>query len=128
MAVRLFRVILPAADLDEAAAFYIAILGLPGERVFGGRHYFDCEGTILACVEPSGEGLELRPNLDHVYFSVDDIDEMFRRARTAGCSWLGEGVEMRVWGERSFYARDPSGNPICFVQAGTEFTGGRFVP
>lgn len=128
MAVRLFRVILPAGDLDQAAAFYAAILGWPGERVSGGRHYFDCGGTILACVDPRSERLELRPNVEHVYFSVDDIEETFRRATTAGCSWLGTGIEIHPWGERSFYARDPSGNPICFVQSGTEFTGGRFVP
>jgi uncharacterized glyoxalase superfamily protein PhnB len=27
------------------------------------------------------------------------------------------------WGETMFYARDPFGNPISFVRAGTEFTG-----
>jgi hypothetical protein len=27
------------------------------------------------------------------------------------------------WGERLFYAKDPSGNPICFVDEGTLFTG-----
>ncbi len=127
MAVRLFRVILPVGDLDQAAAFYAAILGWPGERVSGGRHYFDCGGTILACVDPRSEQLELRSNIEHVYFSVDDIEETFRRATTAGCSWLGASIDTHPWGERSFYARDPSGNPICFVQSGTEFTGDRFV-
>jgi hypothetical protein len=27
------------------------------------------------------------------------------------------------WGETMFYALDPFGNPISFVEAGTEFTG-----
>ena len=27
------------------------------------------------------------------------------------------------WGERSFYVRDPFGNPLCFVDADTLFTG-----
>lgn len=128
MTVKLFRVILPVGDVDEAAAFYAAILGWAGERVSGGRHYFDCGGTILACVNPAGERLEMRPNVDHVYFSVDDLEATLERARSAGCSWLGDEIKVYPWGERSFYARDPWGNPICFVEAGTEFTGGRFVP
>src|SRR5262245_43763263 len=128
MGVKLFRVILPVADVDEAARFYGAILGWPGERVSGGRHYFDCGGTILACVDPAGEGLEMRPSVDHVYFSVDDLEVTREPALVAGCWWLGADIKVYPWGERSFYARDPWGNPICFVEAGTEFTGGRFVP
>ena len=31
----------------------------------------------------------------------------------------------RPWGERSFYLRDPFGNPLCFVDAATLFTGPR---
>ena len=128
VSIKLFRVILPVADIDEAAAFYAALLGWPGERVAHGRHYFDCDGTILACVDPRGEGLEMRPNVDHVYFAVDDLESALARAQSAGCGWLDENISVRPWGERSFYAGDPWGNPICFVEHGTEFTGGRFVP
>jgi len=35
-------------------------------------------------------------------------------------------VGVRAWGERSFYASDPWGNPFCIVQAGSEYTGGAF--
>jgi hypothetical protein len=27
------------------------------------------------------------------------------------------------WGERSFYAEDPWGNPLCFVEEGTFYRG-----
>lgn len=128
MTVRLFRVILPATDIDRAAAFYTRLLGMPGERVSGGRHYFDCGGTILALVDPRGENLEFRPNVDHIYFSVDDLEAAYEGAKVAGCEWLEDKIAVRPWDERSFFARDPFGNPICFVQRGTEFTGGRFVP
>lgn len=128
MVAKLFRVILPVGDVDEAAGFYETILGYAGERVAVNRHYFDCGGTILACVDPAVEGGEMRTNAEHVYFSVDDLDTAYGRAKSAGCSWLGDDVSMRPWGERSFYARDPWGNPICFVEAGTEFMGGHFVP
>jgi hypothetical protein len=32
-------------------------------------------------------------------------------------------IATRPWGERSFYLRDPFGNPLCFVDAATLFTG-----
>jgi hypothetical protein len=31
-------------------------------------------------------------------------------------------IEIRPWGERSFYATDPFGKPICFVDSMTLFT------
>ena len=125
---RLYRVILPVSDIDRAAEFYGRLLDLKGERVSNGRYYFDCGGTVLACVDPAGEGLEFRPNLDHVYFAVPELEAVFERAKEAGCSWLEERIATRPWDERSFYARDPFGNPICIVDESTVFTGGRFVP
>ena len=32
-------------------------------------------------------------------------------------------IESKPWGERIFYARDPFGNPIAFVDASTAFRG-----
>jgi catechol 2,3-dioxygenase-like lactoylglutathione lyase family enzyme len=122
--VRLFRVILPVSDVDQAAAFYGRLLGFPGERIAPNRHYFDCGGTILALVDPSGHHGAFRPNPDHVYFAVDDLEAAFDRARDAGCGELEPAIAVRVWGERSFYARDPFGNPLCFVDAATTYTGG----
>jgi hypothetical protein len=49
---RLFRVIVPVSDIGAAARFYEELLGLPGKRVSSGRHYIDCEGTILALFSP----------------------------------------------------------------------------
>ena len=128
MTARLYRVILPVSDIERAAEFYSRLLGFEGERVAEHRHYFDCGGTILACVDPSGQGLEFRANPDHVYIAVPDLAAVFDRAKTAGGEWLEEAIAERPWDERSFYARDPFGNPICFVDERTVFTGGRFVP
>jgi catechol 2,3-dioxygenase-like lactoylglutathione lyase family enzyme len=121
---RLFRVILPVSDIDAAAAFYARLLEMPGSRVSGGRHYFDCGGTILACFDALADGDPKRggPNPEHVYFSVDDLDAVHSRAEKAGCLEL-TGVQVQPWGERSFYARDPFENPICFVDSRTLFTG-----
>ena len=119
---RLFRVILPVSEIEAAASFYADVLGMPGDRVSPGRHYFSCGGTILACYEAliDGDPERAGPNPQHVYFSVDDLEAAHERVRRSG----GEvtPIEIRPWGERSFYATDPFGNPICFVDSETLFT------
>ncbi len=52
----LFRVIVPVTDINHAARFYGALLNEVGQRVSPGRHYFNCEGTILACYDPQADG------------------------------------------------------------------------
>ena len=132
MTARLYRVILPAVDIDEAVRFYSAVLEDPGERVSPERHYFHCGPTILAIVSPPG-ARDIRPNYDHVYFAVDDLEAAHERVRAAGPAGFDvpnqePGIATRPWGERSFYCQDPSGNPLCFVEAGTEFTGSSPLP
>ncbi|MEX0783691.1 MAG: VOC family protein [Dehalococcoidia bacterium] len=134
MIARLFRVILPAVDMERSVAFYAAVLEDSGTRVSPGRHYFHCGPTILAIVNPRADGAvnapDPHPNADHVYFSVDDLAAALERVKSADPSGLDvpnqeRGIAQRPWGERSFYCQDPAGNPICFVAAGTEFTGDR---
>ncbi|HXK34658.1 MAG TPA: VOC family protein [Dehalococcoidia bacterium] len=122
----LFRVILPTDDVERDVRFYATVLGHEGERIAPRRHYFYCGPTILAIVDPREHdaAAPVRPNVEHVYFSVAGIDAAYAAARRAGCSWLEDRVRKRDWGERSFYARDPFGNPICFVEEKTAFTGG----
>lgn len=131
---RLFRVILPVSDIERAARFYATVLDTPGQRVSPGRHYFDCEGVVLACYDPAADGDNRSPMPvpETFYFAVDDLETAFRQARRAGASIprgelpdvgvLGE-ISMRPWGERSFYVWDPFGNPLCFVARETVFTG-----
>lgn len=128
---RLYRVVLQVSDLDKSAEFYSRLLGTEGRRIRGGfRHYFDCGDVILALVDPSADDEEARPNPDNIYFSVSDLETMHARASELGClstenvhdDPAGEIVR-RPWGERSFYAFDPFGNPICFVDESTVFTG-----
>ena len=127
--IRLFRVILQVGDIEAAANFYAALLGMPGERVSRGRHYFDCGGTILACFDPRADGnaFEASPNPDHVYFAVEDLEALHVRAQACACREVDDSISTWPWGERSFYAVDPFGNPICFVDAKSVFRGGRFV-
>jgi uncharacterized glyoxalase superfamily protein PhnB len=121
---KIFRVILPVRDLDQATIFYKGLLAQEGKRVSPGRHYFDCEGTILACYDPRADGddYDATPNPDHVYFSTVELDEVYKRAQSLGCREISE-IELQPWGERSFYLKDPFNNPLCFVDSATLFTG-----
>lgn len=126
---RLFRVILPVEGIDQAASFYTELLGLRGERVSPGRHYFNCGGTILVCYDPvtdgDGKGDGWHPHCNqYCYFAVADLEAVFARAQLLGCPGLDPEISEMPWGERLFYARDPFGNPVCFVDDTTLFTGG----
>jgi uncharacterized glyoxalase superfamily protein PhnB len=122
---KLFRVILPVSSIEKAARFYSLMLGMPGERVSPGRHYFNCGGTILACFDPRADGddFDSPPNPNYVYFAEADLDGAFQRAKTAGCLEVDREIKTMPWGERMFYAKDPFGNPISFVDEQTLFTG-----
>jgi catechol 2,3-dioxygenase-like lactoylglutathione lyase family enzyme len=122
---KLYRVILPVTDIEAATNFYRRLLEQPGQRVSTGRHYFDCGGVILACYDPrrDGDHFDARPNPDHLYFAVADLDAAFARALQLECREIEPEVKTRPWGERSFYAKDPFDNPICFVDEQTIFTG-----
>jgi len=127
MTARLFRVIVPVTNLEKAAAFYETALGVRGERVSPGRYYIDCGGTILALFDSQAEdGRQSRSNPGHIYFACPKLEEVLERSKAAGAE-IEEEIRTWPWGERSFYARDPFGNPICFVEEGTHFTGGAFI-
>ena len=129
---RLFRVILPVDDIEGAVRFYAELLGMAGFRVSPGRHYFDCGGVIVAIVDAKADGDAKvpRPNFEHVYFAVADLDAVYARAQRVGglSGETGDGnlpmgrIARRPWGERSFYVHDPFGNPLCFVDEQTLFT------
>lgn len=127
---KLFRVVLQVSDLAKATQFYAQLLGLPGRSIRGSRHYFDCGPVILALLDPSAGGEPPRPSPDHIYFSVAELEAVHARASALGClsrepvhDAPGGSIVVRPWGERSFYAEDPFGNLLCFVDAKTIFTG-----
>ena len=125
----LYRVIQPVRDLDEAAEFYARVFGTPGKRISNGRHYFDCGGTLLACYDAEADGDELGEGWRHhpkqyLYFSVANLEATLDAVVDAGGT-IEEPIAAMPWGERMFYARDPSGNPISFVDETTVFRGSR---
>jgi len=125
-------VVLPVTDIDRAAAFYGALSGSVGRRESPGRHDFDLDGAVLTCHAPHIEAgdpdgvFDVQPNPDWIVFQVDDLERTHSAAIGAGARLPGEAVPgigplgriaVRPWGERSFYAEDPFGNRICFVEA-----------
>lgn len=126
---KFFRLNIEVADLDAATAFYTKLLGIEGRPQRGARIYFDCGGVTLSVIDVSSVGA---PHVaaKALYFTVRDLDAAFERAKELGClspesvhDAPGGGIVVRPWGERSFYALDPWGNPLCFVQDGTVYTG-----
>jgi catechol 2,3-dioxygenase-like lactoylglutathione lyase family enzyme len=124
--VRIFRVTVEVSELERAAGFYAKLLGIPGQRHPGARHYFDVGGVILAVIDVSMGGLTPTPGPKSLYFAVDDLDAVHARARELAAlapykvhgQPAADAIE-RPWGERSFYVVDPWGNDLCFVQTGT---------
>jgi catechol 2,3-dioxygenase-like lactoylglutathione lyase family enzyme len=130
----IFRILLSARDLARSRHFYERLLGATGRVVSPGRVYFDCGPVILGILDTSTVPPAKRPRpTEPVYFSTPELDRVHARAVRLGClargnlhgdreSPLGRST-VRPWGERSFYVEDPAGNSLCFVEAGTEFTG-----
>jgi catechol 2,3-dioxygenase-like lactoylglutathione lyase family enzyme len=129
-----FRILLPARDLDEARRFYERLLGVPCRDVAPGRLYLDAGPVILGLLDYSSIPLAERPRpAEAVYLACEDLQPVFSRATELGCLAKGlihddptqpfGAIARRPWGERSFYVDDPTGNSLCFVDSRTKFTG-----
>ncbi|HAF12522.1 MAG TPA: hypothetical protein DHU55_04515 [Blastocatellia bacterium] len=106
MADKLFRIILQVADLDQAAEFYAKLLADKGRRIpRASRHYIDCGPVILALVDVTAGGAEAKPLPDKIYFAVNNLEDVYNRARELNClstedvhgASAGE-IVVRPWG------------------------------
>ena len=118
---RAYRLALPASDLARSRVFYEQVLGIPADDTVPTRLYFHCDGFIVAVIDRSADGRSL-PMPDNLYFATDELDAVLSRAIAAGATATSP-IEVRPWGERSFYCRDPDGHPLCFVDDTTLFLG-----
>ena len=124
-----FRLNIEVANLDAAIDFYSKLLDMQGRKQPGARVYFNAGPVTLQVVDVSSVGAP-HTAAKALYFTVKDLDAAFARAQALGClsqesvhDAPGGGIVVRPWGERSFYALDPWGNPLCFVEEGTVYTG-----
>jgi catechol-2,3-dioxygenase len=125
----LFRINVEVGDLDEASKFYEKLLGLVGCKQAGSRCYFTCGPVTLQVVDVSSVRTP-HPAAKALYFVVKDLDSIFNRAKSLRCLSQGDvhgsaggTIAVQPWGERSFYAEDRWHNPLCFVEAGTVYSG-----
>ncbi|MDA2923438.1 PilZ domain-containing protein [Acidobacteria bacterium AH-259-L09] len=130
---KLYQVLLPVSDIEQAESFYSQLLEMPGRRVSPGRHHFECGELILTCYDPGAEGeqADVSPNPQPLYFTAEDLEAAFEWAKDAGCTSLDDEIVTQPWGDRSFSVKDPFGNPIRFVdettterQRNEQITGG----
>ncbi len=124
-----FRLNIEVGNLDEAADFYAKLLGIEGRRQAGSRCYFDCGGVTLQVVDVSSER-QPHHAAKALYFTVNNLDAVFERAKSLDCfaklevhGVSGGEINVKPWGERSFYVEDKWQNPLCFVEAGTVYAG-----
>ena len=120
---RIFRIAIPASQIERSRAFYEQVLGLAADDTVPSRLYFHCGEVIMALIDWTVEGRgPFRSTPDDLYFATDELDAVHARAVAAGAANVSP-VETRPWGERSFYCLDPDGNHLCFVDATTLFLG-----
>jgi catechol 2,3-dioxygenase-like lactoylglutathione lyase family enzyme len=108
-------VTLVTADMDVSCAFYSA-LGF--ERVVGGpaapfTTYRVGDGFLNVQLDPAHAPV---PAIwGRVIFWVADVDAMYRRALTSGCTPEMAPADA-PWGERYFHLRDPDGHELSFAR------------
>jgi predicted enzyme related to lactoylglutathione lyase len=124
-----FRLNLEVGNLESAISFYSRLLSLDGRKQAGSRCYFECGPVTLQVLDVSSQR-QPHPAAKALYFTVNDLEAVHERAKALHClsdgevhSDAGGGIAVRPWGERSFYAQDPWGNHLCFVEEGTVYTG-----
>lgn len=117
---KLYKVVLPVSDIDQAETFYGQLLAMPGRRVSGDCHHFDCGGIALCCQDLRAEGDSSDvPSFHQVCLVVADLEAVFLRAKNAHCRSLEE-IVTQPWGDCSFVAEDPFKNSIIFVDEATK--------
>lgn len=121
MTLRLYQVVLPVTDINQAADFYGHLFDAPGKRVSPGRHQFDLNGLIFCCWDFAKETKTsgVLPHSQRVDFSVDDLDSAFQRANVPQATLFDEQIAVFPWGERFFRLKDPFGNQLTFLDETT---------
>ncbi len=109
-ALRINHVSVPAADLDVSEAFYRELFGVtrvPTPDFGFPVRWLKAGNTQLHLFNRAAEA----PAGHHFAFTVDDLEEVFRKAREKGVLDRPE-VRRLPDGAAQMYLRDPSGNLI----------------
>lgn len=127
---QMFRINVEVGDLAAAQSFYETLFAAQGRGQAGNRFYLNAGPVALQVVDVVKFGAAPHPAAKALYFTVADLDAIHARATSLNClstemvhTAPGGAISVKPWGERSFYANDPWGNPLCFVEAGTVYAG-----
>jgi predicted enzyme related to lactoylglutathione lyase len=131
---KFFRLNIEVSGIDAAVSFYDELLGVEGRRQ-GSRCFYRCGPVTLqvvdvATTEHGNLPSDPHPNAKSLYFTTSNLEAVYERAKSLGCvaaeavhGGPGGDIVVRRWGERSFYAKDPWNNSLCFVDEGTVYSG-----
>lgn len=121
-----FRMNIEVGDLYAAKTFYETLFGVSGRLQAGSRFYLASGCVTFQIVTVPNP----HPAAKALYFTVKDLDALHARAASLNAlsqekvhELTGGDINVRPWGERSFYAQDPWANPLCFVEEGTTYAG-----
>jgi catechol 2,3-dioxygenase-like lactoylglutathione lyase family enzyme len=102
-----------SARFDESRAFYNDVIGLSGGDGFDWILFF---GTDQREVQLSVMKLDVKAHVHpDVSIEVDDVDDVYDRARAAGAEIVYPLTD-EEWGLRRFFVRDPNGAVINVTQ------------
>lgn len=128
MILRLDNIGISVTDVERVADFFERKLGLTVVRDLSGE-----PPSVQVQVEPqylyvfetretggAQRGPDLTGNprgLDHISFTVDDVDAAYHDLRGRGVEFEGEPVTEQAWGVRLAAFGDPEGNRYYLVQS-----------
>ncbi len=121
-----FRMNIEVGDLSAAQNFYETLLNTQRRGQAGQRFYINAGPVAFQVVASANPHTAAKA----LYFATTDLDAVHARAAAFNAlsdesvhDLRGGDISVKPWGERSFYANDPWGNPLCFVEAGTVYAG-----
>jgi catechol 2,3-dioxygenase-like lactoylglutathione lyase family enzyme len=107
-------------NLKDSIDFYTTRVGLELEFEFGDFYAGIRAGDQLFHLklvddpDPTIDFVNANDHF-HLFFPVDDIDEMASRLHSQGVTFSKE-ISTTDWGARDFYVRDNQGHTLCFSQ------------
>src|SRR5262252_4485502 len=79
-----FRLNIEVADLQSAISFYTTLMGIQGRKQAGSRCYFECGPVTLQVLDVSSSH-EPHPAPKALYFTVNNLEEVYERAKSLKC-------------------------------------------
>jgi|AntRauMinimDraft_3_1070383.scaffolds.fasta_scaffold00292_5 lactoylglutathione lyase len=112
------------SDLEATTDFYEGVLGLEYQREFTGDdgvvNYYvgtDDGASLQFKFDPNADGAVDPSGIDHLAFSVEDVDATFERVlEESGCDVHLEPTTFDAANRRAAFVYDPDGYVVEFVQ------------